>query len=516
MITKTTKHGIRQIRLLAAWLMLMAGSTVLGMFSVAQGAPTVTPTLPPFPAIALNAGLLVPNAPVVLSLDTTTPTAQFVLLARQGELIMIKATRASGSGILNLNLLTATGTILLQASPQDLAGRLTNVTFSATTDGWYVLNAVLDLQNGGASGVFKLTLENTTTQSDNLFPFGLPPTGTGIIRLNSLITMTPSPILTTTRTPSQTFTATQTLTPTRTLLPSLTPSETWTFTPSPTVKPRLTAIRSVAPSLLLYAAQPPDSISSSLYLLNVDTGEKQIIATIDKGTIFYSALSPNGQEAIFESCYNKQCNIFRVKVNGGKPIQLTQTGLNRLPRWSPDGTLIIFASNRNGGDYEIYTMRPDGSNVHQLTHGPPRSYAASFSPDGAYIVMQRNPNNIDQISVMNLQTQQVNQLTSEAVAQVGASWSPDGKRIAFYSLPADTSQIYIINKDGSGRQQLTSSNQASFMPAWNASSTEIVFQRSVNGKQSLLKIDVTTRVETILLSDNNINHNATWWIPMNP
>jgi hypothetical protein len=136
-----------------------------------------------------------------------------------------------------LNLLAADGTPLMQVTSQDLAGRLTNLAFPAATDGWYVLDAALDLESGGPSGVFQLTLAQTTTQADSLYPSGIPPTGTGITRLNSLITLTPSPTSTPTPVPSETFTATQTFTPTNTLPPSLTPSETWTFTPSPTNRP---------------------------------------------------------------------------------------------------------------------------------------------------------------------------------------------------------------------------------------------------------------------------------------
>jgi TolB protein len=42
-------------------------------------------------------------------------------------------------------------------------------------------------------------------------------------------------------------------------------------------------------------------------------------------------------------------------------------GQQIMPAWSPDGALIAFASNHEGDDYEIYTMRPDGSDVTRRT-----------------------------------------------------------------------------------------------------------------------------------------------------
>ncbi|NIM52761.1 MAG: hypothetical protein GTO22_26535, partial [Gemmatimonadales bacterium] len=42
---------------------------------------------------------------------------------------------------------------------------------------------------------------------------------------------------------------------------------------------------------------------------------------------------------------------------------------DREPAWSPDGTRIAFASNRDG-NYEIYVMDADGSNPVRLTDNP--------------------------------------------------------------------------------------------------------------------------------------------------
>ncbi len=51
-------------------------------------------------------------------------------------------------------------------------------------------------------------------------------------------------------------------------------------------------------------------------------------------------------------------------------------GNNENPRWSPDGRHLVFASNRRGGVYQIYTMRADGADLRRLTRG-----RASFTPD---------------------------------------------------------------------------------------------------------------------------------------
>ena len=61
-------------------------------------------------------------------------------------------------------------------------------------------------------------------------------------------------------------------------------------------------------------------------------------------------------------------DIFTMRANGAHERRLTNSpGVNDFdPEWSPDGRRIAFASNRDGDD-EIYTMKPNGSGVRQLS-----------------------------------------------------------------------------------------------------------------------------------------------------
>jgi Tol biopolymer transport system component len=53
-------------------------------------------------------------------------------------------------------------------------------------------------------------------------------------------------------------------------------------------------------------------------------------------------------------------------------------------RWSPDGALIAFTSDRDG-DYDIFTIRPDGSALTRLTNTPGNDAHAAWSPDARWI-----------------------------------------------------------------------------------------------------------------------------------
>lgn len=55
------------------------------------------------------------------------------------------------------------------------------------------------------------------------------------------------------------------------------------------------------------------------------------------------------------------------------------------PRWSPDGSLIAFSSNRTGR-YEIWTVNADGTDPRQITDGPGDKIWPVWSPDGSRIL----------------------------------------------------------------------------------------------------------------------------------
>ncbi|HWT14547.1 MAG TPA: hypothetical protein VN581_02095, partial [Patescibacteria group bacterium] len=128
------------------------------------------------------------------------------------------------------------------------------------------------------------------------------------------------------------------------------------------------------------------------------------------------------------------------------------------PQFSPDGKRLLFRSNR-GGSWELYTSGIDGSELVQLTRddandsvdsheyggeGPPR-----WSPDGSRIVwMRKFPERGYDLWVMAADGAKAMALTDNgAINDAYPAWSPDGRRIAFDSNREGNNEIHLMDAD---------------------------------------------------------------------
>ena len=93
-------------------------------------------------------------------------------------------------------------------------------------------------------------------------------------------------------------------------------------------------------------------------------------------------ISPNGNEIAF--CYKG--DIYKVAASGGSAVQLTtQASYECSPVWSPDGSKIAFASDRNG-NFDVFVMSANGGAAKRLTTHSASEIPTSFTPDGKQVL----------------------------------------------------------------------------------------------------------------------------------
>jgi imidazolonepropionase-like amidohydrolase/Tol biopolymer transport system component len=120
---------------------------------------------------------------------------------------------------------------------------------------------------------------------------------------------------------------------------------------------------------------------------NPSAPSKKISITTDEGTWMDVDVSPDGKSIVFDLLGD----IYSMPETGGKATLLAGGKAWEVhPRYSPDGKLISYTSDKDGGD-NIWTMNSDGSNKHAITKETFRLLNnASWTPDGQYLVARKH------------------------------------------------------------------------------------------------------------------------------
>ncbi len=149
-------------------------------------------------------------------------------------------------------------------------------------------------------------------------------------------------------------------------------------------------------------------------------------------------------------------------------------------------------------DYEIFSVRLDGRELHRLTFSPGYDAEATVSPDGKKIVFTSARDGDIDLYSMNIDGTGLKRLTDEPGYDGGAFYSPDSKRIVYRAqhpnTPAEREayqellsrnlvepgnlELFVMNADGSGKQQVTRNGASNFAPFFGPGGRRIIFASS--------------------------------------
>lgn len=233
----------------------------------------------------------------------------------------------------------------------------------------------------------------------------------------------------------------------------------------------------------------------------------------------FPSWSPDGSRIVFGSSrtdpdlsdgYEIQ-DVFTMRPDGTDVRQLTDSlGFSGHPSWSSDGRWIVFDADR--ADYPrsqgLYLIRSDGSGLHRLTALPTGSTwqeLGRFSPDGSRIVFDeiRGGNELrnhhdgrivgEQAALFTVRPDgsDIRQITPWGAHATDADWSPDGRKIVFAGQPThigNIGDIQVVDADGKHLTDLTHDHgftgigressvwyEESFNATWLPDGTRIIF-----------------------------------------
>jgi TolB protein len=154
--------------------------------------------------------------------------------------------------------------------------------------------------------------------------------------------------------------------------------------------------------------------------------------------------------------------------------------------------------------YDIFTARPDGSDLKRLTSTPGYDAEATISRDGKKIVFTSTRNGDLDVYTMNADGTHVRQLTHELGYDGGPFWSADGKKIVYRAEHPKTPQeiadykalytqglirpgnleIWVMDANGKHKRQVTHNGAANFAPFLHPDGKRIIFASNLANPKS--------------------------------
>lgn len=221
-----------------------------------------------------------------------------------------------------------------------------------------------------------------------------------------------------------------------------------------------------------------EGAADSLAVVNAD-GTGYLNLVMETRDIRQPKFSPDGTKILYR--YEQapgNTEIYVVNVDGTGKTRLTNNTVNDGdPSWKPDGSKIVWVR-----DGRVWHMNADGSSPAQL-YGFSGASHPTYSPNALKIAFLLSTG---KLMVMNADGTGLLEIVASGVdISSPPAWSPDSSKIAY----SRSNQIWRINADGTGATQLTSSTGANTQPHWSGDGSMIVFTSTRDGNSEIYAIE---------------------------
>lgn len=187
------------------------------------------------------------------------------------------------------------------------------------------------------------------------------------------------------------------------------------------------------------ARKPVDPVNggAQVAMINADgSGLRKITSGANNNG--FAAYSPDGKRIVYRTMGPEGDGLRIMNLEDHSVTSLT-SDYDNFPVWSPRGDLIAFV-RRVDGDFEVFTIRPDGKNLRRLTNSRGNEAHLAWSPDGDKIlfasarkgfkdeaIYTSAPQPYGELFVMRYDGSEVEQLTDNQWEDAGPAWQPAKK-----------------------------------------------------------------------------------------
>jgi Tol biopolymer transport system component len=221
----------------------------------------------------------------------------------------------------------------------------------------------------------------------------------------------------------------------------------------------------------------------------------------DEGTWISLDVSPDGATLVFDLLGD----LYLLPMEGGEATQLTSgMAFDASPRFSPDGSKVLFVSDRSGGE-NLWTIEVATGDTAQLTKGKNNGYASpEWAPDGKYVVASRSNSRLGvvQLWIGHIDGGSGKVIVGEPdnVKTLGAAFTPDGRHIWYarrsgswnYNAMLPQYQLEVYDRDTGERYSRTSRYGSALRPTISPNGRWLVYGTRFEDQTGLRIRDLET------------------------